>query len=203
MKKITFLFVLISYSFFSQESKTNQLYFIGEKIMQQSLPLFKVQFPPERQDCKEDDEDIKCRPFIIKSECFEYCSEYKIVKILKGNYDKQTIHFASAYCSDLGYRHPLDKKYLIIGVINDDKGNYYQNYMEKVYRKKDKWVVPYTTQYPFIDYLTTHPQRLKKGQRIKIDTDKQFYETYYLQKYELPFYEKKGRHAISVQGFLL
>ncbi|SIT07838.1 hypothetical protein [Chryseobacterium gambrini] len=108
MKKLSLLLILIGNSFFSQEYKTDQLYFIGEKITQQSLPLFKVHFPAERQDCKENDEDIKCHPLIVKSECFEYCSEYRIVKVLKGNYDRKTIHFASAYCNEFGYTRPLN-----------------------------------------------------------------------------------------------
>lgn len=58
------------------------------------------------------------------------------MKVLKGNYDIKTIHFASAYCNEFGYTRPLNDNYIIIGVVMDKDGNYHQTYIEKVYYKK-------------------------------------------------------------------
>ncbi|MEC3875531.1 hypothetical protein [Chryseobacterium salviniae] len=204
MKTYYFILFFIFNNVFSQEND-NPLYFIGEKIEEHHRPYTSTYTPAERKDCVENEEDERCYPRITKPYCRgggEYYSKYRIIKILKGRYIKDTIEFSSEYCNEFGYRQPLKEKYAIIGIINDKDG-WKQNYIEKVYYKSSKWILPYKTSYPFIDYKLTQPQKLKNSQRINLNKSKEYYETLLIREYNLPYYEEKRKCAIAVYGIVL
>lgn len=203
MKNITFFFLLILCNCFAQKTSTDQIYFIGEKLNEKQVPIFYTYIPAERQDCKNGDEDEKCYPTVTTSDCFKFTSNYKILKILKGTFDKKSIEFNSLYCNEFEYRRPLKKKYAVIGLLKDADGKYQQNYIERVYLKSKQWILPYSTNYPFINYKLVSPQKLKKRQRIKININEQYSLTYHIQIYDEYYYDKIDNYAISLYGFIL
>lgn len=203
---ILFLFFVCEIVFAQENGESSQLYFIGEKIKEEPRPYIITHYAPvEKIDCKGDEEDERCYPMKLKRKCLygkQYYSKYRIIKILKGKYTKETIEFYSMYCSEFGYRIPLQNKYTIIGVMkqNDLWG---QNYIEKVYNKNSEWILPYKISYPFIDYTLMQPEKLKNSQRVKLNISKEYYETLRIGEYNLPYYQKKRKYATALYGFVL
>ena len=193
------------YGFYSQENQGNQIYFIGEKLEEKHIPFTINYISAKKADCKENEEDEECYPKMTRPLCKgrgEYYSKYKIIKILKGKYLKDTIEFSSLYCSEFGYRYPIKNKYVIIGVGKSDT-EWFQYYIEKVYKRSDKWILPCKATYPFINYQLTKPQKLKNSQRVKLNISKEYYETLHIGEYNLPYYQKRRKYATALCGFVL
>ena len=205
MKYVLVIFCFI-YSFsFSQE---NQFYFIGEKIKEEHCPWsITVTTPAKRYDCIPGEMDDDCYPEISMPECLggsgEYFSTYKIIKVIKGIYEKETVDFSSVYCSEFGYSEAPNSRYVIIGLIKQDE-KWWQSYIEKIYLAKDnKWILPYKENYPFIDYKNVFPQRLKRSQRIKINMYDPNNNVGILSLvYNQPFYKRSKKNAIAIYGFI-
>ncbi|MBB4805952.1 hypothetical protein HNP38_001224 [Chryseobacterium defluvii] len=204
MKAYYFILFFVFNNVCSQESN-NQFYFIGEKIEEHHRPYASTYIPAERKDCIENEEDDRCHPKITKPYCMgggEYYSKYRIIKILKGRYINDTIEFSSEYCNEFGYRRPLKGKYAIIGILTGKDG-LEQNYIEKVYYKTSKWILPYKTSYPFINYSLIQPQKFKNSQRVKLNISEEYYQTLCIVKYNKPYYKEKRKYALALYGFIL
>ncbi|WP_144284012.1 hypothetical protein [Chryseobacterium echinoideorum] len=204
MKIVNTLFLLCLFTY--TYSQRQYFYFIGEKIKEEHCPFTPTYIPAERQDCKESEEDERCYPTITKIMCHgsgKYFSKFKVIKVLKGSYEKDTVEFYSSYCSEFGYTEPPNDKYLILGLVKTDDNEWFQGDMEKVYLRKDKWILPYKKDYQFINYSTTPIKKLKRHQQIKVDGQKGYWNTLQFPMYDEPYYIRSEKYATAIYGFIL
>ncbi|MFC7348992.1 hypothetical protein ACFQO9_19920 [Chryseobacterium zhengzhouense] len=177
-------------------------------MKEEHCPFTETFIPAERQDCDKDDEDEKCYPIRTMVHCSgsgKYYSKYKIIKVLKGKYDKDTIEFFSMYCSEFSYHYPLNEKYVVLGVIKDHNNESWQNYISRIYLKKNKWILPYKKDYPFIHSKSVSLQKLSRSQRVKIKMDEEFFfqNNFYSSVFPEPQYKRRKKYAHTIYGFIL
>lgn len=204
MKIVNTLFFLCLFTY--TYSQRQYFYFIGEKIKEEHCPFTATYIPAERQDCSENDEDERCYPTTTKIMCHgrgKYFSKFRVLKVLKGSYEKDTVEFYSTYCSEFGYTEPLNDRYTVIGLIKTKDDEWVQGYAEKIYRKRKKWVLPYKDDYPFINYKKQDfLAKLKPHQKIRINTKEAYWETLTFSEYLPPYYTNKNDIAITEYGFI-
>jgi len=216
MKNIVFILTFFCSFLYSQSNQFHdQIYFIGEKIREESYSKnSQIEVIPASKQvgCEEMDKDGNCYPEVMIWEqartSIESHTAYRIIKVIKGNYEEKTINSVLAtYLSNppiFEIQEGKKSKYVIVGVIRY-YNRWYQCFIEKIYPTKDnKWILPYKDTYPFIDYEKNIPKKLKKSERIKITTDDLFYKTKHYSTPELvkPYYKKYKGYAVVITGFI-
>lgn len=217
MKSLVFIFLFQCTFLYSQKYELyDQIFFIGEKIKNKYLEKDRSYrlYQASRKECPIDKDD-NCIPDVAKSFSYRAATEsystYKIIKLLKGKYDKDTIEYISIkYHEELPIFESQEankSKYALIGVFwsGGKEGKWLQSFAEKVYPTKNhRWILPYKDTYPFINYEKLFPEKLKRSERVKIITDDTFYNTEHYSKPNLvkPYYRKKEKYAIVTNAFV-
>ncbi len=214
MKSLILIFLFQCIFLFGQKyEQYDQIFFIGEKIKTKHLEIkrsYKL-YQSNRKDCVIDKDD-NCYPESTQSNYFRMATEsystYKIIKLIKGKYDKDTIEYRSIrYHEELPIFESQEankSKYALIGVYWSG-GKWFQSFAEKVYpTKNNRWILPYKDTYPFINYEKLFPEKLKRSERVKIITDDTFYNTEHYSKPNLvkPYYKKKEKYAVVTNAFV-
>ncbi|MGD1318829.1 hypothetical protein [Chryseobacterium sp. 2R14A] len=203
MRALKFFLLII---FLNVRAQSEDFYFIGEKIKEEYCPESITVIPAQKLDCAPNDEDEKCRPMIKRPKCNgagKFYSKFRVVKVLKGKFDDDTVEFYSIYCSEFGYNEPLNTKYMVIGLSKDKKVGWYQHYIEKIHEKGNNWILPYKKNYPFINYKTQDfLTKLKPSERIRINTKEVYRETSTFSEYPEPYYKQKKDIATAQYGFV-
>lgn len=202
MRILSFIFLVLFYASYAQ---TNEFYFIGEKISEENCPFISKYTPPERTDCDKI-EDERCFPTVSKPRCKGggmYFSKYKVIKILKGKYDSDTVEFYSIYCSEFGYYKAPNEKYVVIGLSKNEENNWYHHYIEKIYKRRNEWILPYQSNLPYIDYNLTPIKRLEKYQRVKLKFSDVADELSYIPNYHNTYYKKRKKYVKALFGYIL
>ncbi|UFH33899.1 hypothetical protein LNP04_09440 [Chryseobacterium sp. C-71] len=214
MKSFVFIFIFqYTYLYSQKYEKYDQIFFIGERIKTRHLEIkrsYKL-YQSSRKDC-EIDKDDNCYPDVTKSNNFRIGTEsyttYKIIKLLKGKYDKDTVEYISIkYHEELPIfesQQANKSKYALIGIYWLG-GKWFQSFAEKVYPTENhRWILPYKDTYPFINYEKLFPEKLRRSERVKIITDDTFYNIKHYSKPNLvtPYYRKKEKYAIVTKAFV-
>ncbi|SDM33940.1 hypothetical protein SAMN05216273_1249 [Chryseobacterium taihuense] len=192
--------------FYTSYAQNNEFYFIGEKISEEHCPFTFTYIPPERTDCDKNDEDERCFPTTSKPLCKGsgmYLSKFRVIKVLKGSYEKDTVEFYSSYCSEFGYYEAPNEKYVVIGLSKDEKNKWNQHYIEKIYKRRNEWILPYQSNLSYVEYNLTPIKRLEKYQRIKLKLSDVADELSYIPNYHKIYYKKRKKYVIALFGYIL
>jgi hypothetical protein len=175
--------MLFSFIIFGYSQKKQLLVFVGEKI----------EF---MKDTVVDTENIGPDDYIVV---------YKIVKLLSGKPEKDTV---SCYTADEWETPPELTKYanalVFLAQLTD---GYYCLYYFDVYRTKDnRWASP--SYYCKEGYEYLYKERMDKPQRVPFENELSFdiskYSDEYIKKhYPSPYFEIRENRAIAVYGHYL
>jgi hypothetical protein len=196
---LTILTLFLSTVLFGQNSKDSLIAFIGE--------IIEVKFSPEEKREEPVDTIIKgndtdyVRHISISMDS-RYIAKYKILQLIQGNYQRDTIEFIAFD----HYGKPSFSKYKTVllfvsisdGKLYHEKYQYFALYLAK----NGKWASPYPTSdysHPYKEKITVRPEKIEFTSEVSFPLDKLTKEQIEIW-YPAPYYEIKNDKAIAIYG---
>jgi len=198
LNRTTVIILIIFFSLvsvFGQTRKDNLIVFVGKKI-----EVNYVERPSSVRDTIIENNDTIIR--VRTSMDSEYLAKYKILQLVHGSYESDTIEFTVFD----HYGKPAFSKYqTVLLFVSEHNGKLYHEkyqYFDLYMTKNGKWASPYSSRdynHSYKESITVQPEKIPFTEEVFYSVEKMSKDGI-KKSFPQPYYKIKKKRAIAVYG---
>ncbi len=191
---LVFIFQILSININAQTKGDSLIVFVGE--------LINVEYVPATKDIRTEIRNGDTIEVEIPEFNSKYKSKFKVIKLINGFYNQDTIDFFSYVHSEypgyIKYKHSL----LFISQYGEELVQQKYTYFPVYKTKNGRWASDYSYsdyRHPFRNEFTVHPENIEFEKELSFDISK-MRKTDIEQRYPKEYYDIKDGKAIAKFG---